>query len=112
PLQIVGDKENITGVISFGSGHTGSFDQGIAWDDVRVLTGFSKTQLLQKGIRPGSTGVPIVEGRGPFLLGDPGDPLVAAWTFDDRAGVIMLLQLLQRLKEYSIQPRRPTIVAF
>jgi putative aminopeptidase FrvX len=112
PLQILGDYENITGIISFGSGHTSTFDQGIAWDDVRVITGLSKAQLTQKGIRPGSTGVPITEGRGPLLMGDADDPMIAAWTFDDRAGVIMQLQLLQLLKEQNIQPLRPTIVAF
>lgn len=112
PLQIIGDKENITGVISFGSGHTATFDGGIAWEDVRVITGLSKAQLQEAGIRPGSTGVPIADGRGPLLLGNSDDPMVAAWTFDDRAGVIMQLQLLQQLKEQSIKPRRPTIVAF
>jgi len=113
PLCFVGDNdETIIGVISFGSGHTSSFDQGIAWENVRVITGFSKAQLIEKGIRPGSTGVPIAEGRGPLLLGDENDPMVAAWTFDDRAGVIMQLQLLQQLKEQNVQPPRPMIVAF
>lgn len=112
PLRIIGDHEDITGVISFGSGHTSTFDQGIAWEDVRVITGFSKEQLTEKGIRPGSTGVPLPVGRGPYLIGDSDDPMIAAWTFDDRAGVIMQLQLLQILKEQSIKPPRPTIVGF
>ena len=113
PLRFVGNnEETITGIISFGSGHTSTFDQGIAWENVRVITGFSKAQLAAKGIRPGSTGVPIAEGRGPLLLGDPDDPMVAAWTFDDRAGVIMQLQLLQLLKEQNVQPPSPTIIAF
>lgn len=113
PLRFVGDNdETIIGVTSFGSGHTSTFDQGIAWESVRVLTGFSRAQLIEKGIRPGSTGVPVSEGRGPFVFGDGADPTVAAWTFDDRAGVVVQLQLLQLLKEQNIQPPRPTVVAF
>jgi len=112
PLQFLGDDGSITGVLSFGSGHQSTFDQGIAWEDVHVITGLSKAQLIAKGIRPGSTGVPLAEGRGPILLGDANDPMVAAWTFDDRAGVIMQLQLLQLLKEQNLQPPSPTIIAF
>jgi endoglucanase len=112
PLRFLGDDGEITGVLSFGSGHTGTFEQSVSWQDVRVITGFSKAQLTRAGIRPGSTGVPLAEGRGPILLGDENDPMVAAWTFDDRAGVIVQLQLLQLLREYSLQPRRPTVVAF
>lgn len=112
PLHFLGDNGSITGVLSFGSGHTSTFDQGIAWEDVRVITGLSKAQLQQAGVRPGSTGVPIAEGRGPFLMGDPNDPLVAAWTLDDRAGVILQLQLLKLLKEKNLQPPGPTVIAF
>lgn len=112
PLHFSGDNGSITGVLSFGSGHTSTFDAGIAWEDVTVITGLSKAQLQQKGIRAGSTGVPVAEGRGPFRMGAPDNPLVAAWTLDDRAGVIVLLQLLELLKKRNLQPPGPTIVAF
>ncbi len=112
PLIFLGDGDSIIGIPSFGTGHTTKFDSGIAWEDVHVITGLTKAQLLEKGIRPGSTGVPVAQGRGPFLLGTQESPLVAAWTMDDRAGVIVLLQLLQIWKERGLQPRRPTIVAF
>lgn len=112
PLVFLGDSEEIIGVPSFGTGHSTDFSRGIAWEDVRVITGLSKAQLQEKGIRPGSTGVPVAQGRGPFLLGTPQNPLLAAWTMDDRAGVVVLLQLLQIIKERGLQPRRPLIVAF
>ena len=50
--------------------------------------------------------------RGPFLFGDETDPLIAAWTFDDRAGVMTLLRLLNRLQQENIQPQQPTLFAF
>jgi len=46
------------------------------------------------------------------LFGDADDPMVAAWTFDDRMGVVVLLLLLETLKIESLRPYHPTIVAF
>jgi putative aminopeptidase FrvX len=113
PVQILGDQETITGILSMGSTHgEKQAEKAIAWPDVRILTGLSPAQLQAKGVRVGSPGVPVKELRGPYLFGDPADPLVAAWTFDDRAGVMTLLRLLARLQEESLQPYHPTIVAF
>jgi putative aminopeptidase FrvX len=68
-------------------------------------------------VRPGSPATPIRSTRGPLVFGDPADPLVAAWTFDDRMGVVALLRLLQQLAESgqagrSAQLALPTVVAF
>jgi putative aminopeptidase FrvX len=113
PVEILGDQETIIGVLSMGSTHTASAaSQAITWADVRVLTGLSPDQLKAAGVRPGSTGVPTRERRGPVLFGDPADPLVAAWTFDDRMGVVTLLRLLERMKMEGIRPYQPTIIAF
>jgi putative aminopeptidase FrvX len=96
-----------------GSTHDGSLgDKAIKWQDIHILTGLSPDQLKAKGVRVGSPGVPVQAGRGPYLFGDPADPLIAAWTFDDRAGVMILLRLLVRLKEEVLQPHHPTIIAF
>lgn len=113
PVEIVGDGEPIIGVLSAGSGHVaGTEDRPVTWADVCVLTGLSPEQLKAAGVRPGSTAVPVRAGRGPFLFGDPSDPLVAAWTFDDRMGVVALLRLLETIKRESIAPYHPTIIAF
>jgi putative aminopeptidase FrvX len=82
------------------------------WTEAYVLTGHSKTALVQAGVRPGSTAVPIPEVRGPVVFGDPEDPLVAAWTFDDRASVITELRMLEVIKERNILPQNPAIAAF
>ncbi|MEZ4591739.1 MAG: M20/M25/M40 family metallo-hydrolase [Chloroflexota bacterium] len=113
PVEILGDVATIVGVLSMGSTHTANAaNQAITWDDVRVMTGLSPAQLKAAGVRPGSTGVPTRERRGPVLLGDPDDPLVGAWTFDDRMGVVALLRLLERLKVDGIRPFHPTLIAF
>ncbi|MAT99067.1 MAG: hypothetical protein CL608_18125 [Anaerolineaceae bacterium] len=113
PVEILGDRETIVGVLSMGSTHTANAaNQAVTWNDVCVLTGLSPEQLKAAGVRPGSTGVPTRERRGPVLFGDPADPMVAAWTFDDRMGMVALLRLLARLKEEGIRPSHPTIIAF
>jgi putative aminopeptidase FrvX len=111
-IEILGDHETITGVLSMGSTHTATTEQLITWKDVHVLTGLSPVQLQAAGIRPGSTGVPVREARGPVLFGDAADPLVGAWTFDDRMGVVALLRLLEKMKSEEIMPNCPMIVAF
>jgi putative aminopeptidase FrvX len=113
PVEILGDFQIITGVTSMGSAHTrGAEDKTIKWEDVRVLTGQTPEQLSKAGIRPGSMGVPLRTTRGPVLFGDAQDPMAAAWTFDDRMGVVALLRLLGEIKHQNIQPYHPTIIAF
>lgn len=112
PVEILGDYGSIRGVLSMGSTHTATGNKAIEWTDVRVLTGLSSAELKAAGIRPGSAGVPVREVCGPILFGSEQDPLVSAWTFDDRIGVVALLRLLAILRERQQQPQRPTLVAF
>lgn len=116
PVEIIGDVVQsggpVIGVLSMGSTHGGVGDKAITWKDVRVITGLSPAQLKERGVRPGSTAVPIQSMRGPVLFGPVDDPLVAAWTFDDRMGVVALLRLLERLTLEDLQPVHPTLIAF
>ena len=113
PLEIIGDEDTVVGVLSMGSAHVSSAgNQPITWKDVRIITGLSSEELKAIGVRPGSAAVPAREVRGPVVFGDADDPLVAAWTFDDRMGVVALLRLLQAMKRDSLKPSHPTIVAF
>jgi putative aminopeptidase FrvX len=111
-LDIVGDGEVLKGVLSFGSWHSGGADKPLGWDGARILTGLSPAQLAESGVRIGSTAVPVREARGPVVFGDHADPLVGAWTFDDRMGVVAQLRLLREMKERAIVPARSTIIAF
>jgi putative aminopeptidase FrvX len=113
PVEILGDHDSVTGILAMGSTHTaGAGDRAITWPDVRILTGLTLADLSAAGIRPGSTAVPARSVCGPHLFGTPQDPLVAAWTFDDRMGVVALLRLLETLRQSQLQPRCPTLVAF
>lgn len=113
PVEILGSKETVTGVLSMGSAHTaGDKPPGQDWAALRVLTGRSAQQLQEAGVRVGTAVVPVRAMRGPFVFGDPADPLAAAWTFDDRAGVATLLRLLERLRAEQVTPTRPLTIAF
>jgi putative aminopeptidase FrvX len=113
PFEILGDAQTIVGVLSMGSVHTPEAAEKVpSWSDVRVLTGLSPEQLKAAGVRPGTTAVPIREMRGPVLFGDPADPLVGAWTMDDRMGIVVLLRLLETLQQASLTPVHPTLIAF
>lgn len=117
PVEIVGDRTEeagpVIGVLSMGSTHgAGAGEKKVEWKDVRVMTGLAPAQLKEKGVRPGSTAVPIQQMRGPVLFGPMDDPLVAAWTFDDRMGVVALLRLLERLRQDNLTPVHPTLIAF
>jgi putative aminopeptidase FrvX len=112
PVEVLGDHGSITGMLAMGSTHTATGNKAIEWSDVKILTGLSPAALAAAGIRPGSAGVPIRAVVGPIIFGDEADPLVGAWTFDDRMGVAMLLRILTILKEEGLQPVRPTLIAF
>jgi len=112
PVELLGDQQSITGILSMGSTHTATSNKAIEWSDVRILTGLTVAELADAGIRAGSPGVPTRDVVGPIIFGNATDPLVGAWTFDDRMGVVMLLRILAILKERGVQPLRPTLIAF
>ncbi len=112
-VDVLGDFETVPGVISMGSIHTKKIrDKVITWDDVRIVTGLSPARLAKAGVRCGSTAVPARDGRGPVLLGEGDDPIVAAWTFDDRIDVVNLIRLLEAFKKRGVRPARRMVVAF
>jgi len=112
-VDIYGDKATIQGVLSMGSTHTpDAADKSITWDSVRVITGLDPQTLKSMGVRPGIPVLPIQERRGPVIFGPPDDPLVGAWTFDDRMGCVALLRTLQTIQEAGIVPYHPTAIAF
>lgn len=112
PVEVLGDHDSVIGILSMGSTHTATSGKAIEWSDVRIITGLTPAALAAKGVRPGSPGVPTREVVGPVIFGNAADPLVGAWTFDDRMGVVMLLRILTILQEQGLQPVRPTLIAF
>jgi len=112
-VEILGDTRSVCGVSSMGSGHSRlQASECPDWEAVRVLTGLSARQLADVGIRVGTPMVPAQQARGPIRFGDPEDPWVAAWTFDNRLSVACVMESLRALKARRQSPRSPTIIAF
>jgi putative aminopeptidase FrvX len=115
-VEIVTDCDtNITGLFSMGSAHTAKARNGQwapSWSDVCIKTGMTPTELKAAGVRVGSSAVPTKDGRGSYCFGSKNNPLCAAWTFDDSAGVAELLVVLEKLKTANISPENPLIIAF
>ncbi len=114
PFTFLGDRDSITGIISMGSGHAAVDGKGApqVWSEISVATGLTAEELKRAGVRPGTPGVPIASQRGPVLFGSKGKELLGAWTLDDRAGVIVLLEWLRALKKSGAQPLQPVCVAW
>ncbi|MBI9045554.1 MAG: M20/M25/M40 family metallo-hydrolase [Anaerolineaceae bacterium] len=113
PVELLGDHRTVTGLLCMGSGHvTNSENKTLDWENVTLQTGLSEEDLEQAGIRPGTLIVPLRDGLGPVLMGPQDDALVAAWTFDDRMGVVALMRLLEIIKIQGIQPHNPMLIAF
>jgi putative aminopeptidase FrvX len=115
-VEILSDKnENVIGLFSMGSAHTKAAREGTwapGWADVRIKTGLTPEALKEKGVRIGSSAVPVRSSRGPHVFGDEKDPMVSAWTFDDRAGIAELLIVLKMIKYKQLKPENRLVIAF
>jgi putative aminopeptidase FrvX len=115
-VEILTDRDtNINGLFSMGSAHTTEARTGQwapSWGDVCIKTGLTPTELKAAGVRVGSPAVPIKDGRGSYCFGSKDDPMCAAWTFDDRAGMAELLIVLEELETANITPKNPLMIAF
>ena len=113
PVMLLGDQEDVVGILSFGSMHrTDAADLAVTWDNARIITGHDPLALASFGVGVGTPAVPTFERRGPVVHGPENDPLVSAWTFDDRMGVVALLRLIEEMKATKATAVRPTVVAF
>jgi putative aminopeptidase FrvX len=112
PVEILGENKTVYGVTAMGSGHAAGDSQRLEWKDVVIITGLPLEQLQEYGVKPGTLIVPIQSDRGPILFGDERDPMIAAWTFDDKMGVVALLRLLKTIKTEKITPFVNLIISF
>ncbi len=113
PVEILGDEETVVGIFSMGSMHIPlSERKPVGWEGVWITTGMTETELAAAGVRPGSLAVPHASRRGPFIFGSPDEPMAAAWSFDDRLGCALLLELLAHLQATGEKPLHPSLFAF
>ena len=100
-VDILGDKEVISGILSFGSRHVShespqkaqQVDTPLFWEDAWVETKCGLAELNTLGVRPGTRVVVGKHRKQPFRLKD----YIASYTLDNKASVAILLALAERV---------------
>jgi putative aminopeptidase FrvX len=108
PLVLLGDREEVTGVLSFGSRHVSESspqraqldDTPVRWRDVWVETKRTPEQLAEAGVRPGTRAILPPSRHVPVTLGSD-EAFLACPALDDRVGVAVLILLAERLASRS-----------
>ena len=105
-VDILGDEQTISGILSFGSRHVShespQKDQQdtapLLWEDAWVETKCTAEELIAAGVRPGSRVVVGKHRKRPIRLKD----YIASYTLDNKASVAILLALAQELKKPAV----------
>ncbi|MEB3219428.1 MAG: M28 family peptidase [Nostocales cyanobacterium 94392] len=105
-VDLLGDNQTISGVLSFGSRHVSHespqkiFQQDVAvkWEDAWIETKCSTLELENAGIHPGTRMVISKHRKHPIRLKDH----IASYTLDNKASVAILLALAEKLKQPAV----------
>jgi putative aminopeptidase FrvX len=101
-VDLLGDRDTVSGVLSFGSRHVShespqkayEDDRPPRWETVWIDAKLSHRQLAEAGIRPGTRLVVGKHRKTPFRMGD----YIAGYALDNKAAVAVLLLLAESLK--------------
>jgi putative aminopeptidase FrvX len=105
-VDILGDNETISGILSFGSRHVShespqkaqQENEPLLWEDAWVETKCSLEELEAMGVRPGTRVVVGKHRKRPFRLKD----YIASYTLDNKASIAILLALAEYLKQAPV----------
>ncbi len=117
PVEIMGDKEIFSGILSFGSLHTTKETANInkilpeehkgqgktpLWDDVSIVTRKSLDELKAAGVHPGTRVVVAQCRRQLHLFQD----CIAGYFLDNRAAIFIAIEAFKQIKNKKQQPQR------
>ena len=105
-VDLLGDNQTISGVLSFGSRHVShespqkaqQDDEPVRWETAWIETKRSAEDLEAAGVRPGTRMVVGKHRKRPFRLQD----YIASYTLDNKASIAILLALAERVKQPAI----------
>lgn len=105
-VDLLGDRNTISGILSFGSRHVShespqkaqQDDRPLKWEDAWIETACTAAELEAAGVRPGTRMVIGKHRKRPFRLKDH----IASYTLDNKASVAILLALAETLKEPAV----------
>ncbi|MEO0541348.1 MAG: M42 family peptidase [Cyanobacteria bacterium P01_A01_bin.105] len=101
-VDLLGDRETISGILSFGSRHISHESshkmqqegKAVRWEDAWVETKLDRYALENAGIRPGTRMVIGKHRKRPLRMGDH----IASYTLDNKASLAILLALLEQIE--------------
>jgi putative aminopeptidase FrvX len=107
-VDLLGDKQTISGILSFGSRHVShespqkaqQEDVPVRWEDAWIETKCTTAELEDAGVRPGTRMVIGKHRKRPVRLKD----YIASYTLDNKASVAILLALAEQLKTPALIP--------
>ncbi|WP_066425839.1 M42 family metallopeptidase [Anabaena sp. 4-3] len=105
-VDLLGDNETISGILSFGSRHVShespqkvqQEDTAVKWENAWIETKLTTAELEAAGIRPGTRMVIGKHRKHPIRLKDH----IASYTLDNKASVAILLALAQHLQQPAV----------
>ncbi|GAB4281158.1 MAG: M42 family metallopeptidase [Oscillatoriaceae cyanobacterium] len=105
-VDLLGDQQTITGILSFGSRHVShespqrafQDDAPLKWENTWVETKCSFSDLEAAGIRPGTRVVVGKHRKRPLRLKD----YIASYTLDNKASVAILLWLAETVRQPAV----------
>lgn len=105
-VDLLGDKQTISGILSFGSRHVShespqqaqQEDTPVRWEDAWIETKCTLEELEAAGVRPGTRMVVGKHRKRPIRLKD----YIASYTLDNKASVAILLALAEQLKTPAV----------
>jgi len=105
-LDLLGDNQTISGILSFGSRHVShespqkaqQEEKPLRWEDAWVETKLTTEELETAGIRPGTRVVIGKHRKRPIRLKDH----IASYTLDNKASVAILLALAENIKQPAV----------
>jgi putative aminopeptidase FrvX len=108
PVDILGRREIVKGVLSIGSLHTSPDniirkfidEKPVTLNDVHVTTTLSKETLKAKGISPGSRIVVAREFKKPIIINNA----IAGYNLDDKLAVVVMQLAMEQLHQQSDIP--------
>ncbi|MBD0346346.1 MAG: M42 family peptidase [Coleofasciculus sp. Co-bin14] len=105
-VDLLGDNQTISGILSFGSRHVShespqkaqQENVPVRWEDAWVETKCTVEELEAAGVRPGTRMVVGKHRKRPIRLKD----YIASYTLDNKASVAILLALAEQLKTPAV----------
>ncbi|MBD1937313.1 M20/M25/M40 family metallo-hydrolase [Microcoleus sp. FACHB-68] len=105
-VDLLGDRETIAGILSFGSRHVSHESpqkaqqekEPLTWENAWVETKRTSDELEAAGIRPGTRVVVGKHRKKPIRLKD----YIGSYTLDNKASVAILLALAETVKQPAV----------